>query len=273
MPVNVKQYTQPERRGVDKRQLTLQHICLQLAALGHNCQMNTDRSYLSVADSLLRNYGQHRRLLADYRCPADQRIQDFLNDYLQHNGIDTTINLPGETFSLLQAGLAREMSLPYSANCYQSPLLESYRLVQGVLHNPKSDRRTTKGVFHIAEGGLPIPHDKRAVPVAAYAKLLQAALQPPDELMRLPITSGTESPVDMWVSLLLRPVVRPEVEGVLPEKSLEIRMFAPGSLVANLDFVESIFGNGGDPSCRKTMPPSISTTGPGTVVVSSSRPI
>ena len=24
-------------------------------------------------------------------------------------------------------------------------------------------------------------------------------------------------------------------------------MFAPGSLVANLDFVESIFGNGGDP--------------------------
>ena len=247
MSVNIKQYTQPERRGVDKRQLTLQHICLQLSALGHNCQMNTDRSYLSVADSLLRNYGQHRRLLADYRCPADQRIQDFLNDYLQRNGIDTTINLPGETFSLLQPGLAREMSLPYSANYYKSPLLESYRLTQGVLHNPKSDRRTTKGVFHIVEGGLPIPSDKRAVPVNAYAKLLQAALQPPADLMRLPITSGTNNPVDIWVSLLLRPVVRPEIEGVLPEKSLEIRMFAPGSLVANLDFVESIFGNGGDP--------------------------
>jgi hypothetical protein len=120
-------------------------------------------------------------------------------------------------------------------------------VIQGVLHNPKNDRRTTQGVFHIVEGGLPIPSDKRAVPVAVYAKLLQAALQPPSELMQLPITSGTEKPVEMWVSLLLRPVVRPEVEGVLPEKSLEIRMFVPGSLVANLDFVESIFGNGGDP--------------------------
>ena len=28
---------------------------------------------------------------------------------------------------------------------------------------------------------------------------------------------------------------------------MEIRFFAPGSLVSNLDFVESIFGNGGDP--------------------------
>jgi len=220
---------------------------MQLAALGHQCQMNTDRSYLSVAGSLLRNYSQHRRLLADYRCPADQRIQDFLNDYLARNGVDSTINLPGETFSLLQPGLAREISLPYSANYYQSPLLESYRVAQGVLHNPKSDRRTTQGVFHIAEGGLPIPADKRAVPVDAYARLLQAALQPPPELMRLPITSELDEPVDMWISLLMRPVVQPEIENVSPQKSLEVRMFAPGSLVANLDFVETIFGNGGDP--------------------------
>ncbi len=28
---------------------------------------------------------------------------------------------------------------------------------------------------------------------------------------------------------------------------MEIRFFAPGSLVSNLDFVEAIFGNGGDP--------------------------
>jgi len=247
MSMSLSEYPFLENQGVDKRQLKLQHICLQLAALGHHCHMNIDRSYLSVADSLLRNYSQHRRLLADYRCPSDKRIQDFLNDYLQRNGVDININLPGETFSLLQPGLAREISLPYAENRYQSPLLESFRVAQGVLHNPRSDRRTTQGVFHIVEGGLPIPWDKRAVPVKAYASLLQAALNPPAELMRLPITSGTEHPVDMWVSLLMRPVVQPEVEGVLPEKSLEIRMFAPGSLAANLDFVESIFGNGGDP--------------------------
>ena len=244
---NTPSFALPERRGLDKRQLKLQHICMQLATLGYHCPMDADRGYLSVADGLLRNYSQHRRLLVDYRCPADQRIQNFLNDYLRRNGVDASISLPGETFSLLQAGLAREMSLPSDSNHYQSPLLESYRVAQGVLHNPKSDRRTTQGVFHIAEGGLPIPADKRAVPVRAYAKLLAAALQPPPELMTLPITSGMDKPVDMWVSLLMRPVVRPQVEDVWPEKSLEIRMFAPGSLVANLDFVESIFGNGGDP--------------------------
>jgi phosphoenolpyruvate carboxykinase (diphosphate) len=49
------------------------------------------------------------------------------------------------------------------------------------------------------------------------------------------------------VSLLLRPLVVPEVRGFTRAKRLETRFFAPGSLVANLDFVETIFGNAGDP--------------------------
>ncbi len=237
----------PERRSIDKRQIVLQNICLQLASLGHKCQLSNDRGYLAVADSLLKNYSAQRQLLAEYRSPADQRIQNFLNYYFKKNGIELSIKLPGETFSLNEPGLARELSLPYEGNYYKSDLVESYRLIQGVLHNPKNDRRTTAGVFHIVEGGLPIPADKKAVPVDVYANLLQVALDPPAELLSLPITSELENPVDMWVSLLMRPVVRPEIEEVLPEKSLEIRMFAPGGLVSNLDFVESIFGNGGDP--------------------------
>ncbi len=236
-----------DRRAVDGRQVTLQHICLQLASLGHRCDLSADHGYLSVADSLLKNYSAQRQLLAEYRCPADQRIQDFLNNYLKRNGVDVEIKLPGETFNLNEKGIARELSLPYDNNTYKSDLVESYRLIQGVLHNPKNDRRTTSGVFHIVEGGLPIPADKKAVPVDVYANLLQVALDPPTELLSLPIASEHANPVDMWVSLLLRPVVRPEVEGALPEKSLETRFFAPGSLVSNLDFVESIFGNAGDP--------------------------
>lgn len=239
--------TLPERRAVDRRQVILQHICLQLSSLGHRCQLSADRGYLSVADSLLKNYSAQRKLLAEYRCPADQRIQNFLNDYLKRNGVDVEIKLPGETFNLNEEGIARELSLPHGSDTYKSDLVESYRLIQGVLHNPKNDRRTTSGVFHIVEGGLPIPADKKAVPVDVYANLLQVALDPPTELMSLPITSEHEKPVDLWVSLLLRPIVRPEVEGVLPEKTLETRFFAPGTLVSNLDFVESIFGNGGDP--------------------------
>jgi hypothetical protein len=242
-----EKYTFPERRTIDKREIVLQHICMQLASLGHRCQLSSDRGYLTVADSLLKNYSAQRQLLTDYRCPADQRIQNFLNDYFKRNGVDTEIKLPGETFNLNSKGIARELSLPYDNNLYKSELVSSYRLTQGVLHNPKSDRRTTSGVFHIVEGGLPIPADKKAVPVDVYANLLQIALDPPNELLSLPITSEQEKPVDMWVSLLLRPIVRPEVEGVLPEKSLETRFFAPGTLVSNLDFVESIFGNGGDP--------------------------
>ena len=240
-------YVCPDRRVKDKRQIRLQNICLQLAAMGHKCQLGTEGSYLSVADSLIKNYSEFRRLFAEYRCPADQRIQDYLNNYLERNGVDIKIKLPSEVFSLNEPGLARELSLPLGGNKYKSDLLESYRVKQGVLHNPKNDRRTTSGVFHIVEGGLPIPADKKSVPVDVYANLLQIALDPPSDLMELPISGGLSKPINIWVSLLLRPIVRPEVEGVLPEKTLETRFFAPGGLVANLDFVESIFGNGGDP--------------------------
>jgi len=240
-------YICPDRRVKDRRQTRLQNICLQLAAMGHKCQLGTEGAYLAVADSLIKNYSEFRRILAEYRCPADQRIQDFLNAYLERNGVDQKIKLPSEVFSLNEAGLARELSLPLEGNKYKSDLLESYRIKQGVLHNPKNDRRTTSGVFHIVEGGLPIPADKKAVPVDVYANLLQVALDPPSDLLTLPISSSLSKPINIWVSLLLRPIVRPEVKGVLPEKTLETRFFAPGGLVANLDFVESIFGNGGDP--------------------------
>lgn len=240
-------FTFPDRRSIDKRQIALQHICLQLASLGHRCQLSSEHNYLAVADSLLKNYSAQRQILAEYRCPADQRIQDFLNNYFKRNAVDVEVKLPGETFNLNEKGIARELSLPYESNTYKSDLVESYRLLQGVLHNPKNDRRTTSGVFHIVEGGLPVPADKKAVPVDVYANLLQVALDPPTELLSLPIASEQGKPVDMWVSLLLRPVVRPEVEDALPEKSLETRFFAPGTLVSNLDFVESIFGNAGDP--------------------------
>jgi hypothetical protein len=117
---------------------------------------------------------------------------------------------------------------------------------QGVLHNPASDRRTTRGVFHIAEGGFPIPADKQAVPKKTFAALLAAALRPPPDVLTLPFTAAQGEPARLFVSLLLRPLVCPAT-GTDAAKSMETRLFAPGSLVSNLDFVESIFGNGGDP--------------------------
>ena len=96
-------------------------------------------------------------------------------------------------------------------------------------------------LFHL------IPADKLSVPKQAFAHLLRVALNPPQESMRLPFTASQEHEAECFVSLLLRPVVCPEVPGVTPEKSMEIRFFVPGSMVSNLDFVESIFSNAGDP--------------------------
>ena len=226
-----------------------QLINLKLAALGMpTCHLDDgDYSYLNIADSLLKRYARQRRQLSTYRCPADQRIQDFLNAYLSENGVDQRIELPGTNLIVDKPGMAREMSLPLNGTHFKSDLVDSYRLLQGVLHNPKNDRRTTKGVFHIAAGGLPVPADKLEVPVAVFGALLKEALDPPQALLELPATSEESERAKLWVSLLLRPTVQPEVAGLLPAKSLEVRMFAPGGLVSNLDFVESIFGNAGDP--------------------------
>ncbi len=198
-----------------------------------------------ILATLVAQYREKERLLANHLCPADQRIQSFLYDYLQDVPVS---RLPVRTFTLDHPGLARLLSLPVDREEFTSEVVQSYRVKQGVLHNPRSDRRTTAGVFHVAEGGLPIPADKVSVPKAVFAHLLGLALNPPRSLLRLPFTATQPQPAECLVSLLLRPVVCPEVPGFTPAKSMETRFFAPGSLVSNLDFVESIFGNGGDPN-------------------------
>ena len=225
----------------------IRQINLQLAALNQPVWRGDSDDWLDIADDLLRNYRQHRRLLRGYRCPADRRIQDFLNAYLARNGVAAQLELPSVSFVLDRPGLAAELSLPADGDRFESAWITSYRVRQGVLHNPQKDRRTTEGVFHVVEGGLPIPWDKKAVPAATFAALFQAALNPPEALLRVPFTANQDAEARLWVSLMLRPLVSPEVPGVSPEKRMETRFFAPGGLVSNLDFVERIFGNGGDP--------------------------
>ncbi len=225
----------------------LRYINLKLVALGQpSSQSTTDPYFLEIAGPLLRNFYQKDQLLGDRLCPADTRIQQFLDTYLKDVSPGGAARLPSNTFVLDRPGLARVMSLPPGADDFTSPYLHSYRIVQGVLHNPRSDRRTTEGIFHIVEGGLPIPADKLAVPRPAFARLLAAALNPPPESAALPFTAGQDEQARLCVSLLLRPIVCPAT-GTDPARSMEIRFFAPGSLISNLDFVEMIFGNGGDP--------------------------
>ena len=134
--------------------------------------------------------------------PADSGVS---GQYLKDDCPGGVAQLPANTFLLDRPGLARVMSLPLSGDTFASPYLQSYRLPQGILHNPKSDRRTTQGIFHIVEGGLPVPADKLAVPKRTFAALLAAALRPPASLLTLPFTADQSDPVRLFVSLLLRP--------------------------------------------------------------------
>ena len=225
----------------------VRYINLKLAALGQPTSQSTaDPAFIEIAGPLLRNYHQKNQLLRGRLCPADARIQTFLDDYLNGAQPEGVPKLPSHTLVLDRPGLASVMSLPPRGDSLTSPYVRSYRIRQGILHNPKSDRRTTKGIFHIAEGGLPIPADKIAVPKRAYASLLAQALTPPAEVQELPFTTDQDDQVRLFVTLLLRPLVCPAT-GTDAARSMEIRFFAPASLVSNLDFVERIFGNGGDP--------------------------
>ncbi len=224
------------------------YINLKLAALGLPVSRNAAGSdFLEIAGPLLRNYYQKDRQLGELAVrERHAAYRTFLDAYLSDVCPQGAARLPANTFVLDREGMARVLSLPVTSDSFSSPYLDSYRLPQGVLHNPRSDRRTTQGLFHIAEGGLPVPADKAAVPKQAFAALWSAALRPPDDLLTLPFTADQKEHARCFVSLLLRPLVCPAA-GSEPAKTMEIRFIAPGSLVSNLDFVESIFGNGGDP--------------------------
>ncbi len=226
----------------------IQYINLKLAARGQPTYGGVSNDFLEVAWPLLQNHQEKSRLLAGHLCPADRRVQEFLDAYFKETpGVDP-VALPNLTFTLDRAGLARTLSLPPDQDHFSSDMVHTYRVKQGILHNPKNDRRTTAGVFHVAEGGLPVPWDKKSVPKAVYRNLLAAAVRPPENLLVLPFTAGQYEQARVWVSLLMRPLVCPAVPGRRSEKRMEVRFFAPGSLVGNLDFLERIFGNGGDPS-------------------------
>jgi hypothetical protein len=226
----------------------IRYINLKLAALGQPVsQATADPYFLELAGPLLRNFRRKDEVLGDRLCPADTRVQDFLDSYLGEvlQGAPAP-RLPASAFVLDRPGLARAMSLPAGEDYLSSPYLKSYRLAQGVLHNPKSDRRTTKGIFHVVEGGLAIPADKIGVPKGTFAALLKAALSPPPEVLALPFTASQPDQARMFVTLMLRPVICPATE-TDEAKTMETRFFVPASLVSNLDFIEEIFGNAGDP--------------------------
>ena len=68
-------------------------------------------------------------------CPADQRINTFLNTYFAGQTRQNPLRLPG-AIALPRYGIARELSFPAGGRTYRNEYVTSYRLRNGVLHNP-----------------------------------------------------------------------------------------------------------------------------------------
>jgi len=238
-----------ERRALSRDPFLIEYANLKLAALNQPIVgQEANYPFMRLTKGLLAQYREQNRLLAGHLSPVDQRAQDFIDRYLAElPDTEPRPRLPSSTLCLDRHGLARVLSVPPDSDEFKSDIITSYRVHNGVLHNPKHDRRTTKGVFHVTEGGAPIPADKLSVPKVTFARMLREALNPPSSLLELPFTSNLEKKAVVWTSLLMRPVVCPGIEGIISEKRYEVRFFAPGNMICNLDFVESIFGNAGDP--------------------------
>ena len=248
---------------------------------------------LAESQGLLDQFLERGRLLADQRCPADQRIEAFLASYFRDTTIPWPLRLPDQTLVLHRHGLAKELSLPERGDEFASELLTSFRVRNGVLHNPKSDRRTTEGTFHVAEGGLPVPGDKKSVPKEVFAAMFHHAMNPPADAMVLPFTAAcglagpevsqtagpakpqaASAPARSFVSLLLRPIVCPEVPGSAPRR----RRWRSASSRPAVWSAISISSNRSSAtpairSCPRTMPGWTSSIGPATPAASSSRRI
>lgn len=242
--------------AVDGKNITcdraiIDRIKLQLKWLGFDVETSNDYGE-KVLLPLLSQYAQDADFSNKQMCGADIRIQTFLEKYLRSFGNYTKNDfLPSCDFICDQYGMSRVLSLPEHDDVFHSEYVDSYRLVNGILNNPSTDKRTTKEVFHVVDGDLPIPDDKISVPKNVFANMLYRAFHPEENILTLPFTSQQKHPAQLFVSNYMTPVICPAIPGIQKEQRMEIRFFVPASLVSILDCTESIFGNAGSPLLKE----------------------
>src|ERR1041385_8188074 len=97
------------------------YINVKLTLLGFQPVKTTDTAEIGqIVSTLVAQYREKERLLANHLAPADHRIQSFLYDYLQDVPIP---RLPPRTFTLDCPGLARLLSLPADRDEFSSEII------------------------------------------------------------------------------------------------------------------------------------------------------
>ena len=167
---------------ITTREDRIQYINLKLASLGlpiyrsDDNQTEANTYFIDLFEDIIKDYKEKKRMVDVNEVGIYKRINSFFDSYFSESGYPPKV--VDDSLTLDHYGLAREMSLPPDGNTFSNEYINSYRIKQGVLQNPKNDRRTTEGSFHIVEGGLAIPYDKKAVPKEAFLKLYEAAANP-----------------------------------------------------------------------------------------------
>ena len=90
------------------RKELISYINLKLSTLDLPIYEKAETKELDVAIDLINNIRERNRILHDYLCPADKRIQDFLNRYLEDVCPEGVASLPNNTLVLDRYGLAGE---------------------------------------------------------------------------------------------------------------------------------------------------------------------
>ena len=236
--------------AADRRQL-IRYINLKLAALGRPTAGNAgETAFLDVAHDLLAQYQEYRRLLDDYLCPADQRIQDFLDEHLAGEPLNGPIRLPARTF------VARP----------PRPRPRAVAAVDGDDVTERAARELPRPQRRAAQPQERPPHDRRASSTSPRAGCRSPATRwrcrrrvfaravPPRRRTRrpsccaLPFTADQAEPARA-VRLAAAAAARlPGGARRLPAaRRWRSASSRPAAWSSNLDFVESIFGNAGDP--------------------------
>ncbi|KAH0570369.1 hypothetical protein SS50377_28350 [Spironucleus salmonicida] len=204
-------------------------------------------SVAQIAQDLI----QQLKASPERMAPVDERITSFLTKEFPK----ASLKLPagGETFSIDRAGVAFELSTPHDSQYYSADGNLNIRIPQGLLSNPKSDKRSTVGTFHVGESSTSIPFDKLAVPKHTVEFMLKSALNPPKKSLELPFTASLPESdrTHCWTSVYCCPPVIPGIGSqskAYTQKHMDVRYFAPAAFVANLGFVEQIFSNRGNPT-------------------------
>ena len=125
----------------------IRYINLKLTSMGQPIFNKVDHQDIDIAQDLIARFRERNRLFSKVLCPVDQRIQSFLNRYLEDLNLKKTPRLPYNTLILDKYGLGRTLSLAPDKDEFITDIVSTHRIKQGILNNPKNDRRTTQGFF------------------------------------------------------------------------------------------------------------------------------